>query len=127
MIAKLLLQNPFFVVVMGVLLFAPAGTLHWPAAWVFLAISASSARPADCGWRGPIPALLAERMRLKAQRDQPAADKTFMLAFAVSALIWFVAMGLDRRVHASDVPCRCRCWAWRCTCSPPASSCGCSA
>ena len=32
MIAKLLLQNTFFVVALGALLFATAGTLDWPAA-----------------------------------------------------------------------------------------------
>ncbi len=60
MIAKLLLQNSFFVVGMGALLFASAGTLHWPAAWVYLATSAVIG-PA-CGlWLYRIdPALLAE-------------------------------------------------------------------
>jgi hypothetical protein len=37
MIAKLLLQNLIWVVVLGALLFVPAGTLHWSAAWLFLA------------------------------------------------------------------------------------------
>src|ERR1700738_2264554 len=41
MIAKLLLQNLIWVAVMGVLLFVPAGTLHWPAAWGFLGTIAS--------------------------------------------------------------------------------------
>ena len=36
MIAKLLLQNLIWIAAMGALLFASAGTLHWPAAWVFL-------------------------------------------------------------------------------------------
>jgi protein-S-isoprenylcysteine O-methyltransferase Ste14 len=103
MIAKLLLQNTFFVVAMGALLFASAGTLHWPAAWVYLATSAVLG-PA-CGlWLAKTdPGLLAERMRLTA-RDQPAADRKFMLIFAASALIWFVAMGLDRRMLASEMP-----------------------
>jgi hypothetical protein len=35
MIAKLLLQNSIYVVVMGGLLFTSAGTLDWPGAWVF--------------------------------------------------------------------------------------------
>ena len=35
MIAKLLLQNTIFVVALGALPFASAGTLHWPAARVF--------------------------------------------------------------------------------------------
>ena len=37
MITKLLLQNLIWVVAIGALLFVPAGTLHWPAAWAFLA------------------------------------------------------------------------------------------
>ena len=89
---------------MGALLFASAGTLHWPAAWVFLVASAILG-PA-CGlWLAKTdPALLAERMRPTLQADQPAADKKFMLVFVVAALIWLVAIGLDRRAHASDVP-----------------------
>jgi protein-S-isoprenylcysteine O-methyltransferase Ste14 len=104
MIAKLLLQNTFFVVAMGALLFASAGTLHWPGAWALLATSAVLG-PA-CGlWLAKTdPALLAERMRLTAREEQPAADKKFMLVFAATALIWLVAMGLDRRLHASDMP-----------------------
>jgi protein-S-isoprenylcysteine O-methyltransferase Ste14 len=104
MIAKLLLQNSIYVVALGALLFASAGTLAWPAAWVFLIVSAIIG-PA-CGlWLAKTdPALLAERMRPTFQADQPAADKKFMLTFVVVALIWLVAIGLDRRAQASDVP-----------------------
>ena len=104
MIAKLLLQNIIFVVALGALLFASAGTLHWPAAWVFLVTSAILG-PA-CGlWLAKTdPALLAERLRPTFQADQPAADKKFMLTFVVVALIWLVAIGLDRRAQASGVP-----------------------
>ena len=38
------------------------------------------------------------------QPDQPAADKMFMLVFGCAALVWFIAIGLDRRLHASDMP-----------------------
>ena len=104
MIAKLLLQNTIFVVALGALLFASAGTLHWPAAWVFLVVSAILG-PA-CGlWLAKTdPALLAERLRPTFQADQPAADKKFMLTFVLVTLIWLVAIGLDRRAQASDVP-----------------------
>jgi hypothetical protein len=104
MIAKLLLQNTLFVAALGALLFASAGTLYWPAAWVFLVVSAIIG-PA-CGlWLAKTdPALLAERMRPTFQADQPAADKKFMLTFVLVALIWLVAIGLDRRVQASHVP-----------------------
>jgi protein-S-isoprenylcysteine O-methyltransferase Ste14 len=104
MIAKLLLQNTVFVVALGALLFATAGSTHWPAAWVFLVTSAIIG-PA-CGlWLATTdPALLAERMRPIFQASQPAADKKFMLVLVAVMLVWLVAIGLDRRVHASDVP-----------------------
>lgn len=104
MIARLLLQNTIFVVAMGALLFACAGTLHWPSAWTFLV---TSALPGPlCGWwlYRIDPALLAERLRPVLQKDQPAADKTFMVVFVAAMLAWLVAMGLDRRFHPSDMP-----------------------
>ena len=100
MIARLLLQNLVFIAAIGALLFVSAGTLHWPAAWVFLAAIAVLAMV--CGWwlGKTDPALLAERMRPVMQPDQPAADKIFMLAFGFTALVWLVAIGLDARSHA---------------------------
>lgn len=104
MIAKLLLQNVIWIAAMGALLFAPAGTLHWPAAWVYLGTVAILG--VACGWwlARTDPALLAERMHPMMQKNQPAADKIFMLVFGFAALIWFVAIGLDARMHASHVP-----------------------
>jgi len=103
-IAKLLLQNIVFVVAMGALLFATAGSLHWPAAWVFLVTSAAIGPACGLWLARTDPALLAERMRPTFQAGQPAADKTFMLIFIAATLVWLVAIGLDRRVHASNVP-----------------------
>ncbi|MBR0738675.1 isoprenylcysteine carboxylmethyltransferase family protein [Bradyrhizobium liaoningense] len=104
MIARLLLQNTIFVVGMGALLFASAGTLHWPSAWVLLATSALLGPL--CGWwlYRIDPALLAERLRPVLQEDQPAADKMFMAVFVVAMLAWLVAMGIDRRVRSSEMP-----------------------
>jgi len=50
------------------------------------------------------PALLAERMRLTARDEQPAADKKFVLAIVAALVIWLVVMGIDRRIDASDIP-----------------------
>src|SRR6266852_134423 len=96
MIAKLLLQNLIWIVVMGALLFVPAGTPHWPAAWVFLGTIAMLG--ISCGlWLARTdPALLAERMHPMMQRDQPAADNKFMLAFGIVALIRFFAIPVIR-------------------------------
>ena len=104
MIAKWLLQSLIWVAAMGALLLVPAGTWHWPAAWAFLAAMAVIA--IACGWwlAKTDPALLAERMRPPMRDDQPAADKKIVVAFGVASLLWFVVIGLDRRVQASDMP-----------------------
>jgi protein-S-isoprenylcysteine O-methyltransferase Ste14 len=104
MIAKLMLQNLIWIVAMGALLFGPAGTLHWPAAWVFLGTIAILG--ISCGlWLARAdPALLAKRMRPTMQSNQPLADKKFMLVFGLVAFSWFLVIGLDQRTHASQVP-----------------------
>jgi protein-S-isoprenylcysteine O-methyltransferase Ste14 len=104
MIAKLLLQNLIWIVAMAALLFVSAGTWHWPAAWVLLATSAILGVAGGLWLAKVDPALLAERMRPMMQHDQPAADKKFMLAFGTTALVWFIAIGLDKRFHGSDIP-----------------------
>jgi protein-S-isoprenylcysteine O-methyltransferase Ste14 len=104
MITKLLLQNLIWVVAIGALLFVPAGTLHWPAAWAFLAAIAVLGLTGGLWLAKTDPALLAERMRPMMQQDQPAADKKFMLVFGFVALVWFLAIGLDVRFHGPRVP-----------------------
>jgi protein-S-isoprenylcysteine O-methyltransferase Ste14 len=112
LMAKLLLQNLIWIVAMGALLLVPAGTLHWPAAWIFLGTIGVFGVAGGLWLAKTDPALLAERMRPMMQNDQPAADKKFMLAFGVAALIWFVAIGLDRRYHASGMPVALQALGW---------------
>ncbi|MDA9448216.1 MULTISPECIES: methyltransferase family protein [Bradyrhizobium] len=104
MISRLLLQNTITTAAMGALLFASAGTLRWPSAWVFLA-TCTLLGPL-CGWwlYRIDPALLAERLRPVLQKDQPAADKLFMSVFVVAMLAWLVLIGVDRRLQSSDMP-----------------------
>jgi protein-S-isoprenylcysteine O-methyltransferase Ste14 len=104
MIAKLILQTLLYIAGMGALLFVSAGSLHWPAAWMFLAAMAALGLGSGVWLAKTDPALLAERMRPMMQDGQPAADKKLMLAFGCTALIWFIVIGLDARYHASDVP-----------------------
>ena len=104
MIAKLLRQNLIWIVAMGALLFVPAGTLHWPAAWLFLATIGILGVAGGLWLAKTDPALLAERMRPMMQSGQPAADKKFMLVFGFAALIWFLAIGLDMREHGTRIP-----------------------
>jgi protein-S-isoprenylcysteine O-methyltransferase Ste14 len=104
MIGKWLFQTFVWIAAMAALLFIPAGTWHWPAAWVYLGFMLVCGLGFG-GWLGYAhPALLAERMRPPIQPDQPAADKKIIWAFGFAILIWFVAMGLDERLHLSDMP-----------------------
>jgi steroid 5-alpha reductase family enzyme len=96
MIAKLLLQNTFFVVAMGALLFVSAGTLHWPGAWAFLVTSAALGPLCGLWLARTDPGLLAERMRLTAREEQPTADKRFMLGFAMYLLATLFIMWVFR-------------------------------
>jgi protein-S-isoprenylcysteine O-methyltransferase Ste14 len=104
MIAQWLFQSLAWIVALGALLFAPAGTLHWPAAWVFLGFMTTVGLGFGLWLAKSDPALLAERMRPPIQADQPAADKKIILAFGFTVLAWFIAMGLDQRFHGSQMP-----------------------
>lgn len=102
-IVKLVLQNLVFVGIMGLVLFLSAGTLAWTAAWFYLVVSLIVGLAAGLWLAWTDPDLLAERMRLKAP-EQPSADKWFMLVFLVVAVVWFVVIGLERRLRAPTMP-----------------------
>uniref|UniRef100_Q07RC1 Isoprenylcysteine carboxyl methyltransferase n=1 Tax=Rhodopseudomonas palustris (strain BisA53) TaxID=316055 RepID=Q07RC1_RHOP5 len=104
MIARLLLQNAVWTAGMALLLLAPAGTLRWPQAWVFLATIAALGIGCGLYLAKTDPALLRERMRPPVQDDQPAADKAFVAAFGFAALMWFLLMGLERRAGRAGMP-----------------------
>jgi protein-S-isoprenylcysteine O-methyltransferase Ste14 len=104
MVAKWLLQTFIWIVAMAALLFVPAGTLQWPGAWVFLGFMIATGLGFGAWLARRDPALLAERMRPPIRADQPAADKKFLLVFALVNLIWFIVMGLDERFHWSHMP-----------------------
>jgi len=70
MIAKLLLQNLIWIVAMGAMLFVPAGTLHWAAAWVFLGTIAIFGIAGGLWLVKTDPALLADAC---ARRCRPAS------------------------------------------------------
>ncbi len=104
LLPRLLLQNVLWTVGLGALLFLPARTLQWPAAWLYLATTVALGLGAGLWLAKVDPALLDERMKPMMQKGQPAADKTFMLVFGLVAVIWFLLIGFDRRWHWSDIP-----------------------
>ena len=104
MIAKWALQSVSWIVAMGALLFVPAGTWRWPAAWLFLAAMTVIGLFAGLWLAKTDPELFAERMRLTAKEEQPAADKLFVPILLTAFFGWFVLIGLDHRLHGSDFP-----------------------
>jgi protein-S-isoprenylcysteine O-methyltransferase Ste14 len=91
-------------VVFALLLFGAAGTVHWPACWVFLILFFGPAALVTGIIARRDPALLAERMKPPFQKGQPVWDRIFMAILAVLFLSWLISMGLDDRYRWSHVP-----------------------
>ena len=95
MIQRIVRQSVVGLAIMLVLLFVPAGTLAWPAAWIFL-VEFSLASALITRWLlRHNPALLEERMKPPIQRDQKPWDKALMALFLFLWCSWFDAMALD--------------------------------
>ena len=77
------------------LLFGAAGTILWPAGWVYLIMFFVAASRTTFLLARHDPALLAERMKSPVQKGQPLWDKVFALAIIVAWCGWLVLMGLD--------------------------------
>jgi protein-S-isoprenylcysteine O-methyltransferase Ste14 len=92
-------------VVLGLLLFLPAGTLAWPQAWVFLALFLGCSVALGLWLRKVDPGLLAERRRSPFSPDQAPRDRAVMGAILVCFCGWLAFMGLDaRRFGWSQTP-----------------------
>ncbi|MCI0434872.1 MAG: isoprenylcysteine carboxylmethyltransferase family protein [Gemmatimonadetes bacterium] len=105
MTQRLVRKSVVGLAIMLVLLFVPAGTLAWPAAWVFL-LEFSLASALITRWLlRHNPALLEERMKPLIQREQKPWDRILMAAFLFLWCGWFVVMSLDAaRFRWSEVP-----------------------
>jgi protein-S-isoprenylcysteine O-methyltransferase Ste14 len=92
-------------VIVGLALFGAAGTVEWPAAWVFL-VEVGLGSLAIGGWLAKAdPALLAERLRPPVQRDQAAWDTVLLRGLLGGLIGWAALMGLDAvRFGLSHVP-----------------------
>lgn len=103
LIRRLMTQNTVWIVTLGVLLFVPAGSVDWPAAWLFLATLGVLGIIGGFSFVKINPGLLTERMRPMIQKDQPKADKVFILAMGLVSMIWLIVMGLDQRYRWSGM------------------------
>lgn len=101
---KALMYTVLGFVAMALAMFLPAGTLAWPAGWIYLILL--------YGWMligiGLLlkynPGLLKERMTIS-QPNQKAWDKVFLLLYELFLFAWLVLAALDAvRFHWSQMP-----------------------
>ena len=95
MVVKIGLTLVAEALIFSALLFGAAGTLVWPAAWAYLVLFFVGALWITLLLARHDPALLAERMKLPVQKDQPIWDRVFLLAMMVAWCGWLALMGLD--------------------------------
>ncbi len=91
--------------ILSALLFGAAGTIRWPAGWAYLIIFFVAVLRLVSFLARHDPALLAERMKMRVQKDQPLWDKIFLLVMGVGWFAWLPLMALDAvRFRWSVVP-----------------------
>jgi protein-S-isoprenylcysteine O-methyltransferase Ste14 len=104
-IRRVIWQSIVGLAIMAALLFLPAGTLSWPAAWVYLIEITITSLAITLWLVRHNPALLAERISPLIQRDQKRWDKVLMTALIFLWCAWFVLIGLDAvRYGWSEMP-----------------------
>ena len=107
MVSRLIIQDVAWLIYMAALLFVPAGTVRWPAAWVFLAEMGTLGLVVGLWLVRYDPQLLTERLSSPIQRRQATWDKFLIVAFLLLWSGWLVLMALDAaRYRLSHVPFR---------------------
>ena len=100
--AKVMVVESVEFLVMALALFLPAGTIAWPAAWVFFGLVFVGSLPITWWLLKYDPELIEERMRF---RPQLSWDKAFIAIALVFVLFWLILMPLDAvRFHWSRMP-----------------------
>src|SRR6185436_15510682 len=93
-----------FFVAFALSLFLPAGTLAWPAGWIFLVVFFGFYLAVTFWLFRHNPGLLQERMRLRSS-DQQGWDKILFPLLMVFPFAWLIFLSLDAaRLHWSPVP-----------------------
>src|SRR5215470_18937854 len=102
--AKTLLSLIALAVVMGLLLFVPAGTIQYREAWVYLAIFIGASLLTSLYLMRKDPALLQRRMRGGPMAEKETTQKIIMLFASIGFIALLVAPSLDHRFGWSRVP-----------------------
>ena len=95
LILKLILGSITNLIIFGLLLFLPAGTLEWRRAWVFIGV-VQAGYLAMAIWIFPKrPDLLDERFKPPIQKGQPLADRIILLLFLAVYFGWVIFIPVD--------------------------------
>jgi protein-S-isoprenylcysteine O-methyltransferase Ste14 len=84
-------------VVMGLLLFVPAGTVHYWQAWVYLSIFMGASALTTLYLIRSDPALLQRRMSAGPMAEKQPAQRLIMLCTSIGFVALLVVSGFDRR------------------------------
>jgi protein-S-isoprenylcysteine O-methyltransferase Ste14 len=104
-IPKLIAGIVFNVALYALLLFLPAGTLHWWRAWVFLTVTLVATVAAVWSIFPDNAGLFAERFRGVIQKGQPLWDRIIVILTVVSYIGQIVFTPLDVfRLHLMPTP-----------------------
>ncbi|MBP1885760.1 methyltransferase family protein [Sinorhizobium mexicanum] len=105
MIVRLIVQTVIWLAIIGAVLFASAGTVAWPAGWVYVALMLAVSLIAGLSLARHDPALLKERLSAPIQKGQPFADKVLLTIIFLFLFGSFAFMALDAvRFGWSSVP-----------------------
>jgi protein-S-isoprenylcysteine O-methyltransferase Ste14 len=92
-------------VIFALALFLGAGTIFWPAGWVFLVLFFGADAALGLWLLKHDPGLLQERMTGFGKSGEPFWDKVFFVVLQVGFLAWLVLMPLDAvRFRWSQMP-----------------------
>ena len=97
LLLKMIAHSVVFTLVLGLLLFLPAGTLAWPQAWVFMALFVGCSEAIGVWLLRADPDLLTARMKSPVSADQKPRDRAVMGAILVVFCAWLVFMAVDAR------------------------------
>jgi protein-S-isoprenylcysteine O-methyltransferase Ste14 len=103
-LAKAFFGLAFLLIVLGVALFAPAGTLEYWHAWVFLAVFGAVTLAITLWLAARDPALLARRVQAGPLAEPKLGQKIVQSLASLAFIAVFVLAGFDHRRGWSRVP-----------------------
>ena len=104
LLAKAWPRQIAFLLVMALLVFVPAGTVHFWQAWTFLAVFVVLTVAMGTYFVVTDPALVARRMEVGPRAEKEPAQRIAIGILSVTLLAMLALPGLDRRFHWSSVP-----------------------